>query len=143
MSRAVTLTLPDPFYEPLKRIAQAIQQPLENVLLNALQGLLPPLEGLPADIVSELVKLEALDEGELWNVTLERVPEEQEEELEELLYRNQAGTLSAADRDRLTVLQRDAERVMLRKARAAVLLRFRGRRIPTLAEMREAANAGK
>jgi len=32
-------------------------------------------------------------------------------------------------------LQREADRVMLRKARAAVLLRFRGFRLPTLEEL--------
>ena len=37
----------------------------------------------------------------------------------------------------LTSLQRAADRVMLRKARAAVLLRFRGERPPTLTELRQ------
>jgi hypothetical protein len=33
------------------------------------------------------------------------------------------------------MLQKQADLVMLRKARAAVLLRFRGHRLPTLAEL--------
>jgi hypothetical protein len=38
---------------------------------------------------------------------------------------------------KLAALQNEADRVMLCKARAAVLLRFRGRRLPTLAELRK------
>jgi hypothetical protein len=38
------------------------------------------------------------------------------------------------------VLQQQADMVMLRKARAAVLLRFRGRRLPTLAELARQTN---
>jgi hypothetical protein len=136
MSHPVTLTLPDRLYEPVKRIAQATNQPLEAVLLTALQASLPPLEGLPAGLANELAELAALDDDALWDVMFEQVPEEEQEEIEDLLHQNQAGTSSETDRERLTELQQGADRVMLRKAHAAVLLRFRGRRVPTLAEMR-------
>jgi len=65
------------------------------------------------------------------------VPLDQQQALEDLLQRNQAGELTQAERERLASLQHAADRVMLRKARAAVLLRFRGQRIPTLAELRQ------
>jgi hypothetical protein len=42
-----------------------------------------------------------------------------------------------ADLDRLDALRHKADRTMLRKARAAVLLRFRGQPAPTIAELRE------
>jgi hypothetical protein len=116
--------------------ARNFRRLLEAVLLTTLQALLPSLEGLPPDIAKELVELERMDDEKLWNVMFEGVPEDQQEELEELLHRNQAGTAFGEERDRLLVLQHEADRVMLRKARAAVLLRFRGRRVPTLAEMR-------
>lgn len=57
-------------------------------------------------------------------------------ELERLLCKNQAGTLTEREQQRLDKLQRKADRVMLRKVRAAVLLRFRGHRLPTLEELR-------
>jgi len=49
--------------------------------------------------------------------------------------RNQAGMLTDAEREQLAILQQQADLVMLRKARAAVMLRFRGKRVPTLAEL--------
>jgi len=47
MSQTVMLQLPDKFYEPIMRIAQTMAQPIESVLLKALQTSLPPLDGLP------------------------------------------------------------------------------------------------
>ena len=47
------------------------------------------------------------------------------------------GILTNAEQEQLTSLQRAADRVMLRKARAAVLLRFRGERLPTLTELHQ------
>ena len=47
--------------------------------------------------------------------------------------------LADAEREQLAILQQQADLVMLRKARAAVLLRFRGKRVPTLAELGQLA----
>jgi hypothetical protein len=49
-----------------------------------------------------------------------------------LLDRHQEGTISDSERLELTELRREADRFMLRKAHAAVLLRWRGRNISTL-----------
>ena len=46
-----------------------------------------------------------------------------------------SGYRTEAERDHLLALQRSTNVVMLRKARAAVLLRFRGRHIPAEAEL--------
>ena len=135
--RTVTLNLPDKLYQPLQRMAQATDQPMEIVLLTALQSSLPTLDGLPSDLAQELSELEAMDNDALRQVLLETVPPDQQQALEELLWRNQAGELTPSGRERLVALQQAADLVMLRKARAAVLLRFRGQRIPTLTELRQ------
>ena len=88
-------------------------------------------------MVQELSELETLNDNVLRLVMLETVPPEQQHELESLLQRNQSDTLTTEERTRLSELQQAIEYVMLRKARAAVLLRFRGQRIPSLAELRE------
>ena len=51
--------------------------------------------------------------------------------------------LTDAEREQLALLQQLADLVMLRKARAAVLLRFRGKRVPTLAELSQLAAPDK
>ena len=137
MTQTITLNLPDRLYEPIQRIAKATNRSVEMVLLTALQTSLPSLEGLPEDLIQELAELETLDNHHLRQIMLEMVPFEQQRQLESLLHRNQAGKLTKAERETLTLLQKEADRVMLRKARAAVLLRFRGQRVPTLTELRE------
>jgi hypothetical protein len=81
------------------------------------------------------VALESLDDQTLWRVMLETVPLAQQHQLHDLLIHNQAGMLTDAEREQLAILQQQADLVMLRKARAAVMLRFRGKRVPTLAEL--------
>ena len=139
MPQTITLTLPDDVLQPAQRVAQATQQSVEELLVTALQAALPTLEALPPDVVQPLVALESLDDQALWRVMLETVPLDQQHQLHDLLIRHQAGTLTDGERGQLAILQQQADLVMLRKARAAVLLRFRGKRVPTLAELSQLA----
>ncbi len=140
MTQTVTLELPQTIYLPARRMAEATSRPLEAVLVRALKASLPPLDGLPSELVEELVELESLDDEALWQVMASRVPAAQQRELDLLLRENQAGTLTERGQQKLDRLQREADRVMLRKARAAVLLRFRGHRLPTLRELHSFAS---
>jgi hypothetical protein len=135
MPQTITLTLPDNVLQPVQRVAQTTQQSVEELLVTALQAALPTLEGLPPDVMQHLVALESLDDQALWRVMLETVPLDQQHQLHDMLLRNQAGVLTESEHEQLAVLQQQADLVMLRKARAAVLLRFRGKRVPTLAEL--------
>ena len=96
---------------------------------------LPTLEGLPPDIIQDLTALESLNDQALWRLILETVALDQQHQLHDLLTRNQAGILTDLEREQLVILQQQADLIMLRKARAAVLLQFRGKRVPTLAEL--------
>jgi predicted transcriptional regulator len=136
MSQTVTLELPDTIYQPVQRMADATRRPLTEVLVDALRASLPPIEGLPPALAAELVSLEQLDDDTLWHVMLSQLPAEQQRKLERLLRKNKSGKLATTERAGLAELQNQADRIMLRKARAAVLLRFRGQRLPTLAELR-------
>ena len=139
MPQTITLTLPDNVFQPVQRAAQATQQSVEALLLTALQAALPVLEGLPSDVVQHLIVLESLDDQALWRVMCETVPRAQQQRLHDLLTRQQAGRLTVSQRVQLGALQQQADLVMLRKARAAVLLRFRGKRMPTVAELDQLA----
>ena len=135
MSQTITLTLPDGFFQPIQRTAQATNMPVEQVVLHALQASLPSLEGLPDDLVENLIALEMFDDQSLWEVMRETVPTQLQKEINRLLEQQQATPLTVSESEQLAALQKQADLVMLRKARAAVLLRFRGKRIPTLAEI--------
>jgi hypothetical protein len=136
MAQTVTLELPQTIYLPAKRMAEVTNRSLEDLLVSALKASLPSLDGLPSELVEDLVELESLDDESLRQVMVSKVPTAQQRELDRLLRKNQAGTLTEQERQKLDRLQHKADRVMLRKARAAVLLRFRGHRLPTLEELR-------
>jgi hypothetical protein len=139
MPQMITLTLPDDVLQLAQRVVQATKQSVEQLLVTALQAALPTLDGLLPDVVQPLVPLESLDDQALWQVILENVPLDQRQRLHDLLLRNQAGMLTDAEREQLALLQPQADLVMLRTARAAILLRFRGKRVPTLAELSQLA----
>jgi hypothetical protein len=135
VSQTITLTVPDRVFQPIQRVAEATDQPIETLLLTALEASLPPLEGLPPELMDALIELEKLDDQALWRVMAETVPLQTQRQIEELLRRNSAGSILETEREQLSLLQRQADLIMLRKARAANLLRFRGKRVPTLAEL--------
>jgi hypothetical protein len=135
MSQTITLTVPDRVFQPIQRLAEATDQPIEALLLTALEASLPPLEGLAPELMDDLTELERLDDQALWRVMAETVPLQTQRQIEEPLRRNSAGSILETEREQLSLLQRQADLIMLRKARAANLLRFRGKRVPTLAEL--------
>lgn len=143
MSQTVTLNLPDNFIQPLERAMRATNQPMEKLLLTALQNALPPLDGLPSDVIENLEALELLQDEELRRVLLETVPTETQKQITDLLAQQQTAPLNKASAEQLDALQKQADLVMLRKARAAVLLRFRGHRLPTLAELNRLTKPAK
>jgi hypothetical protein len=60
MPQTITLILPDNVLQPVRRIAQAINQSIEELLVTVLQATLPTLEGLPPEVVQHLITLESL-----------------------------------------------------------------------------------
>lgn len=74
--------------------------------------------------------LDKLDDNTLWQIVHSRKTAAALERYNILLEGNQSGTLTEAERLELMALRNDAERFMLRKAQAAVLLRWRGHSAP-------------
>lgn len=143
MSQTITLNLPESFVQPLERTMRATNQPIEQLLLTALQTALPPLDGLSPETVAKLEALELLNDDSLRSVLLETVPANAQRRISQLLQQQEASPLSAADQKEFDELQEQADLVMLRKARSAVLLRFRGHRLPTLAELGRLTGLGQ
>ncbi len=135
MSQTITLELPDRFFLPVQRTAKAVNSPIETLLLKALQNSLPPLDGLPDDVFNELTTLENLGNDELLQILRQTVPTNVQTKISTLLIKNNESKLTDSEKSTLINLQKQADLVMLRKARSAVLLRFRGQRLPTLAEL--------
>ena len=136
MAQTVTLQLPEAIYERVKRTAEATKRPLEDVLLKTLESALPPsVEDLPIEYQGEFTAMESLNDEELWNIAESKIPTAQQSLYSRLLSKNQAGTLKDIEKRQLSDLGAEARKLTLCKAHAYALLKWRGHRIPTLAEL--------
>jgi hypothetical protein len=131
VTASITLQLPDPLYQRLINTAHATQRPLEAVILQALEvGSPPSWDDVPESFRSDLEALDRCDDSALWAIVRDRKSANEMTRYDELLERNQAGTLTEAERGELVTLRTEADRLMLRKAQAAALLRWRGHLVP-------------
>jgi hypothetical protein len=116
MAETVTLALPDDLARQARAVAASRQQSVEDVLLDWIRraGTEPVLELLPAQELLAICDLQ-LDPA-------------QDEELGELLERNQEGELGTQERARLEELMRVYRAGLVRKAQAIKVAVSRGLR---------------
>ena len=127
----VNLPLPEHLYLRLAQVAKATQQSLTDVLLHAVEvGSPPGWDDVPAEFQADLAALDRLDDKTLWQIARSHQSETEMERYEDLLHKNANDALNSDERDELTILRREADRFMLRKAHAAALLRWRGHQLP-------------
>lgn len=131
-TETVTLQIPEILYRRLVNTAHATQRPLEEVMLHALQvGSPPTWDDVPEEFQADLAALDKLDDNTLWQIFHSRKTALDMERYNILLEANSSGTVTEAQRLELAALRQEADRFMLRKAQAAVLLRWRGHSMPT------------
>jgi hypothetical protein len=127
----VTLPIPDYLYLRFEQAAKATQQSVTDVLLHAVEvGSPPSWDDVPTEFQADLAALDRLDDKALWRVARSQQSESVMDRHEELLYKNANDTLTPSERNELTHLRQEANRLMLRKAQAAALLRWRGYQLP-------------
>lgn len=131
MSATVTLQIPEPLYQRLIATANAIHQPVEIVMLRALEvGSPSAWDDVPPQFQAELASLDRLPDNLLWEIARSRKSATEMTRYEELLDINQERLLSASEQVELDSLRNEADRFMLRKAQSAALLRWRGHQVP-------------
>ena len=127
MVATVTLPIPDEIYHRLELNARATGRSIEDILSYVFQVGSPPKIGdVPEALRVDLASLDGLSDEALRLLAASRKSEDDLDRYDELLDRNAAGILSESERSELEQLRQDADRFMLRKAQAAVLLRWRG-----------------
>ena len=132
----VTLELPQTLWEWTERTAAVTQRPVEKVLVDSLSATMPPpLDDVPNEFREELVLIETKNDEDLWAITRLRMSSELVRQYDNLLAKNRRGTLTAREQGKLKQLRKNAEHIMLMRARAFVLLQWRGYRLPTVDEL--------
>ncbi|QFS51774.1 hypothetical protein [Nostoc sphaeroides] len=135
-TQQVTIELPEPIFRQLVRIAEATHQPVEALVTQSVISNLPPFtENAPTDIQPELLRMQTVDKDELKAIAYAQVEPSDRERHLNLLKKNEEDLLTAEERQELTALRLAADHLMLRKAYAWSILRWRGQRIPPLQDL--------
>ena len=115
-----------------------IQRPLENVVLQTLQTTLPKLpEELSNDQRHLWREMERLTDDQLWQTARSTMPLPQQDQYRQLREKHGQNTLNTSEQFQMEELYRETHLLMLRKAYAYVLLKWRGYSLPTLTELAE------
>ena len=132
----LTLELPEPLFQQLTRIANLTAQPLESLALQSITGNLPPsVENLPLEMQVELSKMQLLTVNQLLEIAHSQVSDIHSDRHQYLLEKNQQFALSETESQELQNLGKAVDRMMLTKAHAWAILRWRGYPTPTLEEL--------
>ncbi|MBE9215640.1 hypothetical protein IQ247_23735 [Plectonema cf. radiosum LEGE 06105] len=127
----VTLQIPEILYQRLVNTARATQRSVEEIILRALQvGSPPSWDDVPEEFQAEIAALDKLDDNMLWQIFHSCKTIKDMERYNFLLEANSSGTITQAQRLELINLRHQADIFMLKKAQAAVLLRWRGHHVP-------------
>ena len=133
MDDAITIHLPDGLYHRLERLASLTQQPLEGLIVKTLSSSLPPLpDDLAPALRDALMALETLSDDELQQVVNASMPASGSMSILPRSVKSGANGPSHRDEQtELDTLMQDADMLALKKAYAAVLLKWRGQPLPS------------
>lgn len=134
-TQKVTVELPEPVFRRLAQIAKATRQPLEILAAQSIVSNLPPsAEDAPLEMQPELLNLQTLSSEELLTIAHAQVTSDRQKRHQALL-ENQHDSMSSEECQELNDLRLAADRLMLQKAYAWAILRWRGHRVPPLSEL--------
>jgi len=124
MAEDFVLKVPAEIARKAQQIAHETAQSPENVLLKQLQNLNQP--ALPDDINAELAAMQQLSDDALWSIAQAQLASDVQARAAALMQQNTLGKITPEEYEELQALNERADRMMLRKAEAADLLRRRG-----------------
>ena len=125
----VTVNLPADIYERVHKQALDKNRSIGDELTALVETAFSLGEewlGVPLDLAEEASQLPLLDDDHLWRVARMTVPVEKSERMQALTWKQQGEGLTETEERETRQLQRLANRVMLLRAEAAVLLKKRG-----------------
>jgi hypothetical protein len=126
----LTVELPEDVYERVRRAAKGMNQPVEKALADIVRAATPSLEKVPTEYRAELESLEDLGDDELLTISRSRLAPARQRRMQVLLDKNQRGELTDRERRAMAELRSAGDRLMLRRSYAALLLKYRGHRLP-------------
>lgn len=121
----ITLDLPEQAMEQARQAAAILQRPVEAVLADMVQSVLPEIHDAPAEVRTELTEMTWLDNERLWNMARLTMSPRNEQRMRLLSELQGERELTTAEQQELEGLRREYGRITLLKARAYALLSLR------------------
>lgn len=132
----VTVELPEPVFQQLVRIAEATSQPLEVLAAQSITSNLPPsVDNAPPEMQTELLRIQSLSTDELLEIVQAQIEPLQQVQHTALLEKNQKDEISQEELKELSRLRSTVDRLMVCKAYAWAVLRWRGHRVPPFKDL--------
>lgn len=123
---AITVRLPARAVEQLERAAREQHRSVPDMVRDMVLQDLPRLPALPPDVEAELSAFSGLSDDVLLLLARSTLTEEQQSELAELNQQAQRRSLSESERIRQQELGDAYDRMLVRRAEAAAVLKSRG-----------------
>jgi hypothetical protein len=134
--QTATITLPNKVYRrPHDDTAGAGKTEQKLAAQNVETSLPPLMDTIPPRFRGALRAMEKLAIDESWTIARSVIDEKSQKKLRRLLKKNTLGTLTESECENLEELSSLVDLVTLRKGYALLLLKRRGQRIPSLAEL--------
>ena len=130
--RTLTVTVPPALYDHLQQRAAQRQHSLEDEVVLTLAATVPAATELPADLVTLLAAMPALDEATLWQLAQSEVPAADAARLADLGDQRQRVGLTAEELREAEELVQHHDRVLVVHAEAAARLKQRGHDVSRL-----------
>jgi hypothetical protein len=126
MQKEVVIDLPMFAYEHLQQLATSQQRDLRSIASDLILAELPALPPLPVEIEQELAAFTHLSNEVLTLLANSTLSPQELAQLAQLNEQAQASKLSAVQEARRQQLLDAYDRILVRRAQAALLLRLRG-----------------
>lgn len=134
--QTLQVNLTNDLYQQVRQRANKTNRSVEAEVIAAVEAFLATKTDaqieLPLALAEELAQLPFLDDTHLWQAARQIAAPEKNERIQELVLKQQAEGLTATEQQEVQQLQQYAQRLMLIRAEAAVLLQQRGFDISTL-----------
>ena len=122
--QSVTVKLPDSLYQRMRRLARERNRSIEEEVTEVVERAFA--DDISPATAELLAQLPHLADPDLWQAARMRVAADKAARMHDLVWKEQAEGLTAAEQDEAAQLQSYAQRIMLVRGEAAALLAERG-----------------
>jgi hypothetical protein len=132
----VSIEIPNSLFEQLKRRAEVMHRPVEDLVIQTLAAASPLAGDLPTELAAELDAMANFSDDALWAATKPSISLAERSRLEQLNQLAGERELSATETREQSQLLLVWQRSLARRARAFTILQLRGHPLPEPDQLR-------